>query len=243
MTALAQDRQTEFKHVQRSKYLPAGTDILYNGAMVMVIRGTGYLVAAANTLGGIVLGVMAERVDNSGGSPGDESGELRAGIFKFANSGTNPITQAHVGMPCYVEDDQTVADEAGGGMVVAGIVEELDDDGDVWVAVGMDVGALQSLINTDELVTSGALSLLTRTSRISVTGTAAYTLAAGLYEGQRKSIIVDVAASTPDGTLTPAVFAQGTSIDLDAVNESCELEYHDADGWNLINIVGATVTP
>jgi hypothetical protein len=93
-----------------------------------------------------------------------------------------------------------------------------------------------------ETVTSGALSLLARTSLISVTDTAAYTIGDGWIEGQRKSLRVTVAGGTPDGTLTPATFADGTSLDLDAVNESVELEWHQADGWNVVHIVGATIT-
>jgi hypothetical protein len=92
-----------------------------------------------------------------------------------------------------------------------------------------------------ETVTAGALSLYARTSLISVTGTQAYTLPKGTHEGQRKSVRVTVAASTPDGTLTPAAFADGTSLDLDAVGESAELEWHDAGGWRLVNLTGATI--
>ena len=242
MAVLAQDRQTEFKYVERSKYLKVGVDILYNGALAMVVRGTGFLLPAANTAGGVVLGVMQERIDNSGGSAGDKSGEIRAGVYKFANSGTNAVGQGDIGSVCYVEDDQTVASAAGGGQVIAGVVEEIDSDGDVWVVVGLDVATMQALITGVETVTSGALSLLTRTSLISVTGTQLYTLADGLYEGQRKTLRVIVAASTPNGTLTPATFADGTSIDLDTVNESVELEWHDTGGWRVVHIITATIT-
>lgn len=92
-----------------------------------------------------------------------------------------------------------------------------------------------------ETVTSGALDPMKRVSLVSVTGTQAYTLADGRYVGQRKSIVVIVAASTPDGTLTPATFANGTSIDLDAVNESVELVW-TASGWRVLNITDATIT-
>jgi hypothetical protein len=92
-----------------------------------------------------------------------------------------------------------------------------------------------------ETVTTGALSLFARTSLISVTGTKAYTLANGFYAGQRKGVIVTVAASTPDGTLTPAAFADGTSLDLDAVLECCELIWTGAN-WRILSSSGLTVT-
>lgn len=91
-----------------------------------------------------------------------------------------------------------------------------------------------------ETVTTGALSLYTRTSLISVTGTKAYTLADGLYKGQRKTVYVTLAATTPDGTLTPTNMNGGTSIDLDAVSESAELEW-DGANWQVVHLVGAAI--
>jgi len=92
-----------------------------------------------------------------------------------------------------------------------------------------------------ETVTSGALSLDVLTSLISVTGTKAYTLADGRYEGQIKKFVVILAATTPDGTLTPANFADGTSIDLDALLEAGELVW-TAAGWRIMNFKGMTIT-
>ncbi len=100
----------------------------------------------------------------------------------------------------------------------------------------------QAAAGAIETVTAGALSVSTRTSLVSVTGTQAYTLADGIREGQVKKIRVIVAATTPDGTLTPATFADGTSLDLDAVNEYVELEWHSPDGWHVVDIDGATIT-
>lgn len=92
-----------------------------------------------------------------------------------------------------------------------------------------------------ETVTSGALSVVTRTSLVSVTGTQAYTLADGTYAGQRKTLKCSVAASTPAGTVTPAHMTGGTSILLDAVTEWVELEWHTG-GWVVVALVGATIS-
>lgn len=102
--------------------------------------------------------------------------------------------------------------------------------------------AVENASHDVETVTSGALSLFVETSIVSVTGTQAYTLADGWYRGQKKRVYVSVAASTPDGTLTPASFADGTSLDLDAVSESAELVW-DGSAWQLTELNGATVTP
>lgn len=92
-----------------------------------------------------------------------------------------------------------------------------------------------------ETVASGALSLDTVISFVDIDGTAALTLADGKRIGQVKKIRVVGAANTPDGTLTPATFANGTSIDLDAVNEYVELVW-TASGWVYTALLGATVT-
>lgn len=89
-------------------------------------------------------------------------------------------------------------------------------------------------------VATGAVDPMKTLSLISVDGTKAYTLADGKYRGQRVAIRVITAANTPDGTLTPASFEDGTSIDLDAVNEAAELEWNGTK-WRLVYIIGATV--
>ncbi len=53
-----------------------------------------------------------------------------------------------------------------------------------------------------ETKTSGALTLTTLLSRVSVTGAVAFTLADGTTDGQEKIIECTVAASIPVGTLT-----------------------------------------
>jgi hypothetical protein len=106
-----------------------------------------------------------------------------------------------------------------------------------WTIVSRSMASSEPLMET---VTAGALDPMQRTSLISVTGAQSYTLADGRYLGQRKNIRVTVAATSPDGTLTPATFADGTSIDLDAVNEAAELEW-TSSGWRIISIVGATI--
>jgi len=98
-------------------------------------NGSGYITNASDATGLKVVGIGAEEVDNSAGSAGDLDCEVETGIFKLANSGTNAVTDAHIGLACFVEDNQTVASVAGTYSVVAGRVIKVDSDG-VWVAVG-----------------------------------------------------------------------------------------------------------
>lgn len=83
--------------------------------------------------------------------------------------------------------------------------------------------------NETETVTSGALSLTTPISYLSVTGSVAYTLASGTYSGQRKYIECTVAATTPVGTLTITNpesltgFVCATAFAFDTVGQALEL--------------------
>jgi hypothetical protein len=142
----------------------------------------------------------------------------------------------------YVEDDQTVADV---GDVVAGILLPFRTDTALCYVCTLPVGTPAPSLaaaSSIETVTTGALSVTTRTSLLNIDGTKGFTLANGTYEGQLKFVRVIAATNTPDGTLTPATFADGTSIDVDALNEQMILEYHAAGGWRVINISGATIT-
>lgn len=239
MTALAADRQKYQSRVWRgptASYPVAASTKIYHGGMV-ALNASGYLVPGSNTAGLAVVGVAEETVDNTSGADGALRCKVSTGMYKFENSGTKAVEQGDAGRPIFVEDDQTVADETTKG-IVAGLLVEVETDGvTLLIFPGLSCGIERGI----ETVTSGAVSPHTRTSLISVTGTQAYTLANGIVEGQRKNLIVTVAASTPDGTLTPTTFANGTSIDLDAVLESVELEWHFTGGWRVVQIVGATI--
>jgi len=237
MTALAADRNTRNKHTGRSiSLLVAASTTIYKGAIVCV-NTTGYAVAGAKTAGYKVVGVAEEQVDNSAGSDGDLSVRVRKGVFAFKND-TDAVAQSHIGRPCYVVDDQTVADEAEGSSVVAGLVEGIDANDEIWVSVIDEAMAALAVANCNaavETVTSGALSLYTKTSFISCTGTQAYTLAAGLYQGQEKIIKCSVAASTPVGTLTPSTYADGTTIVFNYVGQTAHLIWDDTSGWTRVD--------
>jgi len=62
--------------------------------------------------------------------------------------------------------------------------------------------AVLSDMGVTDTATSGTISLATRITNLSVTGTVAFTLPDGSVAGQRKRVICTVAASIPAGTLT-----------------------------------------
>lgn len=94
------------------------------------------LVAATDAANRRVVGLVKEEVDNSTGLAGDLNGIVEVGLFLVGNSTTNPVTNAHIGRPAFIEDDNTVAISGGTNNVVAGIVHEVTSDG-VWLWVGV----------------------------------------------------------------------------------------------------------
>ena len=97
----------------------------------------GYAAPATTATGLIAIGRFEETVDNSAGSNGDISVQVKRGTFKFANSASGDlIAQADVGADCYLVDDQTVAKtSATNTRSVAGKIIAVDSDG-VWVKIG-----------------------------------------------------------------------------------------------------------
>jgi hypothetical protein len=97
-------------------------------------------------------------------------------------------------------------------------------------------------VGTTEAVNSAtALSLNTMISELTTAGSGlAMTLANGVV-GQIK-IITMVVDGGGTATLTPATFANGTTIAFDAVNETVMLVYANTIGWVVVSNSGATVS-
>jgi len=100
-------------------------------------------------------------------------------------------------------------------------------------------GAYDAQVET--VTAAGAISVAKRTTRLSVTGTVAYTLAAGTWVGQEKVIICIVAASSPVGTFT-GTFLGGTTIGaFGVVGEHARLIWDGAQ-WLPFDLSGVTVS-
>jgi hypothetical protein len=246
MTALAKARNTLNKHIPGllQAFKIAASTKIYAGSLV-AINSSGYAVPAGATAGHRVIGRADETIDNSAGANGALSVRVEQGCFKWTNSAGSAVAQSGVGAVCYVEDDNTVASSASNS-IVAGIVVEVESDG-IWVMtqMGMNGTALQGYPSGGaiETVAVGAIDPAVRTTLMTIDGTKAYSLANGTIEGQRKSIRVTAAINTPAGTLTPATFADGTTITgLNAVNDFVELEWHASLGWRVIDLTSVTIS-
>jgi hypothetical protein len=244
MTALAKDRtKTKQRSTGRRVRLPVAASTKIYGGSQVALNASGYAVPAANTVGLRVQGRAAKQVDNSAGANGDKFIDVDRGIFKY-EAGTQAPVLATVGYPVFVQDDQTVgkggaATSAG---VFAGIMHELDDDGSVWVDQTPEVLFEGRDAGVEAVSAAGAISVLTRTTTLAVTGTTAYTLADGVYEGQRKTVTVISGASTPVGTVTPTTPAGHANVTaFGAIGDTCTWEWHFATGWLVVSNAGVTV--
>jgi len=97
------------------------------------INAAGDVVPASNTAGLKVAGRVASSVDNTAGTAGDLNATLKRGVFRFANSGTSPLTVADILANALVEDDGTVA-KVTTNSIVAGKIIDIDASG-VWVEI------------------------------------------------------------------------------------------------------------
>lgn len=121
---------------QPGKIIPvpvAASAKIYAGALV-VANASGYAAPGSTATTLTYLGRAEEAVDNSSGSNGDKSVQVRRGeAFKFKNSGSDAVTQASLGKTCYIVDDETVAATNGTNTrSAAGVVVGIESDG-VWV--------------------------------------------------------------------------------------------------------------
>lgn len=119
----------------------AANAVIYKGSLV-AINQAGNLVPASADASLHVVGVSDDEKDNTGGSAGDLSIAPRRGTYYLANSSsTDAVTDADIGRPCYVVDDNTVARTSNGGArPLAGTVEGVDGFG-VAVSVGTQPAA------------------------------------------------------------------------------------------------------
>lgn len=159
---LTADRNTQMKDGELIAVKMAVAKV-FAGSLV-AINASGYATpgAAAATL--TYFGRAEETVDNSAGSAGDVTVQVRRGkMFKWGNYASDAVTQAELGKLCYIYDDAQVAKTSGdGARSVAGIVLGVDADG-VWVgeatrsdltgAAALDFASIAAAASEDKTIT------------------------------------------------------------------------------------------
>jgi len=131
MTALAKDKQTVHAEADIEEFPVAASETIYKGALVMVVKGTGYAVSGADTLNGIVLGIAYAQADNSSGSDGDIN--VKVIRLKKVELVLASVAAADVGKIAYISDDQTVVLTGQTNNVVVGRVAGVKGTNTAWV--------------------------------------------------------------------------------------------------------------
>lgn len=87
--------------------MPLAAVKVFKGSL-LANNASGYVTKAADTANFTLAGIAYEQVDNNAGAAGDKSVRVeRKGVFELNFSGR--ATQATVGLPVYMVDDNTVA--------------------------------------------------------------------------------------------------------------------------------------
>ncbi len=110
--------------------------IIYAGALVVLAAGVAQPGSTALNL--VALGRAEAQANNSCGAAGAINVRVRRGTFLWNNStGADAITEAAIGEPCYIVDDNTVALTNGTNTrSVAGTIFDIDAaTGNVWVTI------------------------------------------------------------------------------------------------------------
>jgi hypothetical protein len=133
MAATNKDRNTVHKGTELLPVVMAAGVVIPAGVIV-VANAAGYATNGATAVGLTYLGMADEAAENTGGADGARQVIVRRErAFKFANFGADLVTQASLGKPAYIVDNQTVAATNGGNTrSPAGIVLGVEADG-VWI--------------------------------------------------------------------------------------------------------------
>ena len=134
MSALTANRNTAeiFCHAQkfhRVKNIKANT-VLYVGSIAAVAVATGLVEPASDASGIVVVG----RVE---GFTPDGRAIIKSGVFKYDNgSSTEALALADLHKTVYVLDDHTVGKVGGTNKIPAGVLRDIDSDGQLVVEIG-----------------------------------------------------------------------------------------------------------
>jgi hypothetical protein len=221
---LTADRNTQSRAGKDFSAPVAAATKIYAGSIVC-LDASGNAVPASTATTLTPVGRAKAQVDNSAGLAGAKSIEIERGVFKYANSAAaDEITRAQIGDACYLVDDQTVAKTNGGATRSrAGLIVDVDADGQVWVELGLipgadPSGALLAANNLSDLGTpatartnlgGGANKMpITVTPAVSLVGASAAVVrwvspVAGNID--KIHTVIDGALTTGDATITAAI--------------------------------------
>jgi hypothetical protein len=131
---LVADRDTPYRTGEDQSDPVKGATKIFAGSLVC-LDANGWAVPGATATTLKARGRAEEQADNSGGADGAEAVRTRKGVFRFKNSGADPIDRSHIEGTAYIVDDETVAATNGTNTrSAAGKIVDLDAAG-VWVEI------------------------------------------------------------------------------------------------------------
>lgn len=140
-------------------YYPVAAATKIPAGVIVALNAAGNAVNASDAAALRVIGRAEETVDNTAGAAGDLFINVKRGVFKWANSGTNAIASpTHLRKFAYVEDNQTVATTST-NKIIAGRIRSVDADGGVWVDTRLSALAAAVTDGTTNGAASGAADL------------------------------------------------------------------------------------
>jgi hypothetical protein len=227
-----------------------GGTTIYDGSLVCVDGG--YLKPFVSGRGLICAGKAAIQTGQPSVSTvdGDKTVRVEQGVFAFLmGSSGDALADTDIGCEVFASDDQTINKTSGAGARSScGMFMGLKSTTEAFALVGLQFFRNNSPGNCEEISASGALAPDVRTTRLTVSGTKAYTLADGTRDGQRKTLYCVSAGSTPVGAVTLAHGVTGETVitfGASSAGSDVELEWDSsATKWKVVGkhiISGGTV--
>lgn len=131
MTAITVDRDTPRREAVTFDYPAKGGLISNVGVMIAIDSGTGFAAPATGALTETVVGVNQYYVDTTHIADGVLTIKVRRkDCFRFSNDPAAVYTTKDIGTPAHALDNATVSKN---GKAPAGIVRDIDPNGDVWI--------------------------------------------------------------------------------------------------------------
>jgi hypothetical protein len=127
---MAESFRPEFNYAQapspgRTQVLLDANVKLYLGQMVDTVAGYARVPASGDAATGRMRGICETTTDNTGGAQGALAVSVRPGVYCFANSLTNPCSQATVGALVYAADGNTISTSSADGPKAGTLIEFL----------------------------------------------------------------------------------------------------------------------
>lgn len=218
--------------------LPAGADLSASWACAVDVDSSGE--AVLPSAGGPIVGVLTDKA-----TAGQAAAIQVSGIAQMKLGGT------------VAKGDQVKVDTS--GRAVAASASDVANGASIGRCIlggaVNNIGAIlltnfgQGLVVSggalETVSANGAISVVKQTTLLSVSGTKAYTLASGLYPGQRKWIQCSVAASIPSGVVTGVFLdtdgtTSRTTATFDGVADQLILEWTGA-AWQVLTKTSVTM--